>query len=71
MAPAEALQALTSDRHADFQAALFGAGGALTVALLAELFVRVQGQSYALSQSGHKSKSRAATKAENCESYQA
>ena len=38
----EALQALTPDRHADFHAALFGAGGALTVALLAELFIRVR-----------------------------
>ena len=32
----EALQVLTPDRHADFLAALWGAGGALTVALLAE-----------------------------------
>ena len=46
-----------------FQAVLFNAGGALTVAVLAELFVRVQRQRYALSQSGHKSKSCAATKA--------
>jgi VanZ family protein len=38
----EALQAFTPDRHADLQAALFGACGALTVALLAELFIRVQ-----------------------------
>ena len=53
----EALQALTPDRHADFQAGLFGAGGALTVAVLAEFFVRIQRQRYALSQSGHKSKS--------------
>jgi hypothetical protein len=35
----EALQALTPDRHADFHAALWGAGGALTFALLAELFI--------------------------------
>ncbi|MGC2827673.1 MAG: hypothetical protein WA322_26165 [Pseudolabrys sp.] len=35
----EALQVLTPDRHADFQAALYGAGGALTVA---ELFIRVR-----------------------------
>ncbi|MGB8749387.1 MAG: hypothetical protein WCD54_26000 [Pseudolabrys sp.] len=40
----EALQALTPDRHADFYAALFGAGGALTVALLAELFIRLRRQ---------------------------
>ena len=32
----EALQVLTPDRHADFYAALFGACGALTQALLAE-----------------------------------
>jgi VanZ family protein len=38
----EALQAFTPDRHADFYAALFGAGGALTQALLAELFIRVR-----------------------------
>jgi VanZ family protein len=36
----EALQALTPDRHANFQAGLFGAGGALAAALLAELFIR-------------------------------
>jgi hypothetical protein len=53
----EALQALTPDRHADLQAGLFGASGALTVAVLAELFVQIQRQRYALSQSGHKSKS--------------
>jgi len=39
----EALQAFTPDRHADFYAALFGAGGALTQALLAELFIRARG----------------------------
>jgi VanZ family protein len=38
----EALQALTPDRHADFHAALWGAGGALTVALLAELLIRAR-----------------------------
>ena len=38
----EALQTFTPDRHADFYAALFGAGGALTQALLAELFIRVR-----------------------------
>ena len=38
----EALQALTPDRHADFQAALWGSVGALTVALLAELFIRIR-----------------------------
>jgi VanZ family protein len=37
----EALQALTPDRQADFQAGLFGAVGALTAALLAELLTRV------------------------------
>ena len=36
----EALQALTPDRHANFQAGLYGAGGALAAALLAELFIR-------------------------------
>src|SRR5512139_994700 len=40
----EALQAFTPDRHADFQAGLFGAAGAVTVAVLAELFVRVKRQ---------------------------
>ena len=35
----EALQVLTPDRHADFYAALFGACGALTQALLAEVFI--------------------------------
>ena len=38
----EALQVFTPDRHADFNAALFGAGGALTQALLAELFIRAR-----------------------------
>ena len=37
----EALQALTPDRQADFQAGLFGAVGALTAALLAELLTGV------------------------------
>ena len=36
----EALQALTPDRHAHFEAGLYGAGGALAAALLAELFIR-------------------------------
>jgi VanZ family protein len=36
----EALQALMPDRHAYFQAGLYGAGGALAAALLAELFFR-------------------------------
>jgi len=36
----EALQALTPDRHANFQAGLYGAGGALAAALLADLFIR-------------------------------
>jgi len=38
----EAPQALTPDRHADIQAGLFGQGGALTMALLAELYIRTQ-----------------------------
>ena len=37
----EALQALTPDRHVNFLAGLYGAGGALAAALLAELFIRV------------------------------
>jgi VanZ family protein len=36
----EGLQALTPDRHANFLAGLYGAGGALAAALLAELFTR-------------------------------
>jgi len=36
----EALQALTPDRHANFEAGLYGAGGALAAALLAEFFIR-------------------------------
>ena len=36
----EGLQALTPDRPANFLAALYGAGGALAAALLAELFIR-------------------------------
>jgi VanZ family protein len=42
----EALQAFTPDRHADFYAALFGACGALTQALLAEVFIRVRAAHY-------------------------
>jgi hypothetical protein len=38
----EAMQALTPDRHADFKAGLLGAGGALSAALLAELFIRAR-----------------------------
>ena len=38
----EALQALTPDRHANFLAALCGAGGALAAAVLAELFIRAR-----------------------------
>ena len=38
----EALQGLTPDRHPDFMAALFGAGGALAAALLAELVMRAR-----------------------------
>ena len=37
----EALQALTPDRHVNFLAGLYGAGGALAAALLVELFTRV------------------------------
>ena len=37
----EGLQAFTPDRTANLLAAVCGAGGALTAALLAELFVRV------------------------------
>ena len=42
----EALQVFTTDRHADFHAALFGACGALTQALLAALFIRVRAAYY-------------------------
>jgi VanZ family protein len=37
----EGLQALTPDRSANLEAALWGAGGALVAALVAELFIRV------------------------------
>src|SRR5262245_30846779 len=37
----EALQALTPDRHANFQAGLYSAGGAFAAALLAVLFTLV------------------------------
>jgi VanZ family protein len=37
----ESLQALTLDRSANLEAALWGAGGALAAALVAELFIRV------------------------------
>jgi hypothetical protein len=36
----EALQALTPDRHCDFQGALYSAAGALAAALMANLFTR-------------------------------
>jgi len=36
----ESLQALTPDRSANLEAALWGAGGALAAALVAELFIR-------------------------------
>jgi VanZ family protein len=36
----EALQACTPDRHCDFQAALYGVGGALAGGLFADLFIR-------------------------------
>ncbi|HEY2183657.1 MAG TPA: hypothetical protein VGH39_01580 [Xanthobacteraceae bacterium] len=38
----EGLQAFTPDRHADLQAALYSAGGALAGAMFAELFIRAQ-----------------------------
>jgi VanZ family protein len=37
----ESLQALTPDRSANLEAALWGAGGALAAALVAELFIRL------------------------------
>ena len=42
----EALQVFTPDRHADFNAALFGACGALTQALLAALVIRLRAAYY-------------------------
>ena len=42
----EALQVFTPDRHADFYAALFGACGALTQALLAALLIRLRAAYY-------------------------
>jgi VanZ family protein len=36
----EALQALTPDRHCDFEGALYGVAGALAAALCADLFTR-------------------------------
>jgi VanZ family protein len=42
----EALQVFTPDRHADFHAALYGAFGALTQALLAALLIRVRAAYY-------------------------
>jgi VanZ family protein len=42
----EALQVFTPDRHADFRAALYGACGALTQALLAALFIRIRAAYY-------------------------
>jgi hypothetical protein len=38
----ESLQALTPDRSANLEAALWAAGGALAAALVAELFIRAQ-----------------------------
>jgi len=38
----EGLQTLTPDRSANLWAALYGAGGALAAALLAELFIRAR-----------------------------
>jgi VanZ family protein len=37
----EGLQAFTPDRSANLVAALYGAGGALAAALIAELFMRI------------------------------
>ena len=42
----EALQVFTPDRHADFHAALYGACGALTQALLAALLIRARAAYY-------------------------
>lgn len=42
----EALQVFTPDRHADFYAALYGACGALTQAMLAAFFIRVRAAYY-------------------------
>jgi VanZ family protein len=39
----EALQALTPDRHCDFQAALYGVSGALAAGVVADLFIRLNG----------------------------
>ena len=39
---AETLQGLTPDRSLNFQAALYGAGGVIAAALLAELFIRAR-----------------------------
>ena len=36
----EALQALTPDRHCDFEGALYGVAGALVAAVCADLFIR-------------------------------
>ena len=38
----EALQALTPDRHCDFQGALYGVAGALAAAICADLFTRTR-----------------------------
>ena len=38
----EGLQYFTPDRHANLEATLYGAGGALAAALLAELFIRAR-----------------------------
>jgi VanZ family protein len=40
----EALQSLTPDRIPNLMAALYGAGGVLVAALLAELSIRIRGQ---------------------------
>ncbi len=42
----EALQVFTPDRHADFHAALYGACGALTQALLAALLTLFRLQTF-------------------------
>jgi VanZ family protein len=37
----EGLQAFTPDRSSNLMAAIYGAGGALAAALIAELFIRI------------------------------
>jgi len=42
----EIMQSLTVDRHADFEAASFSVGGAMTAALIADYFIRGRVQKY-------------------------